>query len=554
LPNELRITSEFLKPLASLAFIQQGAPGYYRPLKDNADPYIAVGAWCALLDGKLAARSFWDGLLPYCRYAGVRTKAFRYFEGLYERDLARKVAETPVDSPAEIEQRLMLADVDYDSAAAAEAEAQMFLATGDVNRLVNASIKAEVGGGWRAALGWAVRAVAIAPLNPSMIQRLFIVLESSAQPDILDEVAQIFTSRNMYLQISQIFSARAALMRGDAEGALKRLNHLDDVKVTSNKALAPYLGAIRALRAEAEDKLGHYRKAYDAYVALNAAEKDASIDPEHFYKGVVIRSKINVPPLPPDAHPEVVQMLGFPRSGTTLLENALNAHPDVETFEEMHAFTIAVDRIEQVLQGKIPVELPEATFIAARARYYDEVLSMRRKDNPHVLIDKLPIRSAEAAFIGKLFPEWRYIFSIRHPFDVVLSCFKQRFAPNPAMENFRTIEQTVRLYDFTMNEWFAHHTMDDPKVHYVRYDELVTDFETVMSSALQFLGLEWNDEVRDFARAAEKRAVKTPSYQKVRQGLSIGVQTAWKNYDFVFKSAAAKPLHKWAEFLGYPTT
>jgi hypothetical protein len=170
-----------------------------------------------------------------------------------------------------------------------------------------------------------------------------------------------------------------------------------------------------------------------------------------------------------------------------------------------------------------------------------------------VLVDKMPIRSADAAFITKLFPEWRYVFSIRHPYDVVLSCFKQRFTPNAAMENFRTIDGAARLYDLAMTEWFKQHRMDDPNVHYVRYDDLVTNFEPVTRATLDFLGVEWDDAVKDFSRSAEQRAAKTPSYQKVRQGLSIGVQTQWRNYRFAFESEATKPLAKWAEFFGYET-
>ena len=63
----------------------------------------------------------------------------------------------------------------------------------------------------------------------------------------------------------------------------------------------------------------------------------------------------------------------------------------------------------------------------------------------------------------------------------------------------------------------------------------------------------WDDAVRDFSKSADNRAAKTPSYQKVRQGLSIGVQSSWRNYGFLFQSEATRPLKKWAEFFGYPT-
>jgi hypothetical protein len=192
-------------------------------------------------------------------------------------------------------------------------------------------------------------------------------------------------------------------------------------------------------------------------------------------------------------------------------------------------------------------------YLRARDRYYDEALRRRRKLGAEVFIDKLPMRSAEAGFLVKVFPDKRYIFSIRHPFDVVLSCFKQHFGHNIAMEHFRSFDTAAKLYDFTMRQWFNVHGLDDPRIHYVRYDALVADFETTLRGTLEFLGLAWDSNVLNFAQFADNRGARTPSYQKVRKGLGIGLQTAWRNYRFLFQSDAAKPLYEWARFLGYPT-
>jgi len=549
--SPLVIKSPLLKPLSALNVVQRGGAAYYRELRNTTDEVIAAGAWINILDANLMSLPMEAEVLPQCRHAAVRTRTFKYFESVFEHDKARQAAETPAGSGSEFEQRSMLAELAHDYATVAEAEGNLYLATGDLTHLRFASEKAEIAGGWRASLTWALRAVAIAPLNPVPVQRLFMVLESSAQPDLLEEAAQIFISRNLHLQVSQIFIAGAALLRGDAKGCLAKLRPLDDARIVASPILAPYLGAVRALRAQAADKVGDYRKAYEDFVALNAAEKSNEMNPADFYRGVEVRSKLNVPPLPPSPRQNVVQMLGFPRSGTTLLENVLATHPDIETFEETSALVVAIDRIERVVLGKAGPEPLETTFGEARERYYSELDLLRKKPDAHVLIDKMPIRTADTAFVVKLFPEWKYIFSIRHPYDVVLSCFKQRFQPNPAMENFRTIDDSIRLYDFAMTEWFKHHTMDDPSVHYVRYDELVTNFEPVTRGVLDFLDVPWDDVVHDFSKTAENRAAKTPSYQKVRQGLSIGVQTQWKNYRFAFQSDTARLLKKWAEFFGY---
>ena len=69
--------------------------------------------------------------------------------------------------------------------------------------------------------------------------------------------------------------------------------------------------------------------------------------------------------------------------------------------------------------------------------------------------------------------------------------------------------------------------------------------------ALAFLGLTWNDEVLKFAEKSQNREVRTPSYAKVRAGLTIGVQSNWKNYSFMFESKEARLLNKWVDRFGY---
>jgi len=553
LVSPLPIKSDLLTPLSALNNVHLGGRAIYTNLRNSNDPVLVVAAWCALLDGRLLSMSDWPQVLAQCGHAAVRRRAFDYLQELKEHKLALEVAETALSEPGDVQQRLMVAEAHRDAAEIARLHGALYLETGDLKHLLSASERAEEAGGWRPSLEWSLRFLAASPLNASPVQRLYVVLENAGKPELMQEVAEVLLARNLHLQICQIFLAHAALLRGEPDRCLARLRGLGDAVLLANPSLVDCLGPVRALRAAALEKLGRYEEAYEAYRLLQDGERAKDIDPEEFVRRVRVRAQLDVPALPPDDFPVVTQMLGFPRSGTTLLENTLAGHPKIETFEEIPDLGTSIARIERVLLGKLPPEPAETTFVAARARYFEELDHYRRKPEATVLVDKMPIRSADAALITKLFPEWRYIFSIRHPFDVVLSCFKQRFRPNAAMENFRTIDGAIRLYDIVMTEWFKYHTLDDPNVCYVRYDELVTDFDHVTKRVLDFLGVEWNESVRDFSSSAHSRAVKTPSYQKVRQGLSIGVQTQWKNYRFAFQSQSGKLLAKWAEFFGYPT-
>lgn len=546
-----QIRSDYFRPLSALEAAQRGAGPYYRRLRESSDPILTAAAWSALLDHRQVVPADWDALLEQCRYGAVRQRAFTHFQAILEHDLARRAAESTGQSVSELQTRAMIAELSHDPAGVAEAFGALYRETGEIGWLKRAAVAAENAGGWSAALPWAVRMIATAPLELAGVLQLYRILESSGEDQLLQEAADILGARNLHLPQRQVFIAAAALTRGDPARALTALQLVDDAKIKATPALGPYAGFINGLRAAAEEARGNYDKAYQAYVALNEAARDRSIDPKAFYSGVQTRARLEVPALPADGNPAVVQMVGFPRSGTTLLENALVAHPAIETFEEVPALDATFVTLEQELARS--KDLTPAAAAKARERYFRELRSHVRHPDAAVLVDKMPIRSADAAFISRLFPEWRYIFSIRHPFDVVLSSFKQRFVPNITMENFRSIQGAIRIYDYTMTEWFKQHSLDETETTYVRYEDLIERFDEVLSTTLAFLGLQWSDSVRDFAAAAAGRPARTPSYLKVRKGLSLGVQTSWRNYGFLFQSPDAKPLYRWAEFFGYPT-
>lgn len=546
---------DILRPLTRLSAITAGAPAYYRGLIEDADEYVRVGARIQLLSMDSVVIDDWPAIVSQCCYASIRALAVEHFEKIFEHGLARRAAETVAPQSDDIRRSGMLARLDLDQEAVARTEGQMYLATGNAKYLIAAAEASEAAEGWRKALPWLLRHLTLSPLDSAAAGMLLLNLAHAREGNLLEDYLLTLERLDLHAHLLPFGRAYLASIRKDNEACLKELAPLTDRAVAATANLAPLLQWLKSLRAETLDRLGQYQDSHNEYVVLNSLNRDSKFNPAEFYAHVEARSAVRIPPLPEDPRKDVFQMLGFPRSGTTLLENALNAHPGIETFEEIPSHEAAVSYIFRVPRRQTPPPAsPVELFVEARQRYYQELDRRRRNHLARVLVDKLPMQSADARFIARLFPERRYIFSIRHPFDVVLSCFRQQFAPNLTMENFRTIADSVRLYDFTMSEWFGVFTLDSPQVLYVRYEDLVTEFEPTIRRTLGFLSLPWDDAVLEFAARAEQRSAKTPSYQKVRQGLSIGVQTYWRNYGFVFQTPEAEPLHKWARFFGYPTS
>jgi tetratricopeptide (TPR) repeat protein len=545
------------QPIARLEILRtarRNAADYFAPLLHDSNDVLRTGAWCAVLERDEVSYAQYPEIIALCRLPGIRQRAIRHFLTWWDYEWARQALAVSPEPAEELETAALEAELAADVEAQIAAQIALYRATGRPEIVGGLVTLSEQAGGWRRALGPAVDAVVLNPHDPMPLLQLMELLQRARQIELIEPVVALLAETGLHPAVGLLHDSGAKLLKGNAGGCLKGLERLSAIRMSRPDAAGKVRAVAAQLVAEALEKLGDYRKAYAAYAELNKIDQGKPFDLKEFGATIEGNNKLVVPQLPPDPRTETFVMTGFPRSGTTLLENALASHPLIETFEEVPTSTSMQLYLDLTLPNVSEGDDMTPIYLRTRERYYAEIDRLHHKAAARVLIDKMPMRSAEAVFLKRLFPDKRFIFSIRHPFDVVLSCFKQQFARNTAMEHFRTFEGAVKLYDFTMTQWFGVHTMDDPLVHYLKYDELVTSFEETMRETLTFLGVEWDDAVTGFAAGAETRAARTPSYQKVRQGLSIGIQTQWRNYGFLFQTPEARPLFKWAEYFGYGTT
>ena len=534
-----------LGKLACLGALRYGLPVHYASLLTAQDEIARVAAIAALLEMGVLKPVHWDLALEMSRHQGVRTRAFKFFMGREEYQAALRVALCPTTGTDGLRTARMLAEHRRDFEACLKLDRELFLATGSVEHLYEAQRNAEALGGWRAAIPWAVLSILAQPAEPRGPSVLFRHLRAANQIDRVEAICELFRTASIYPFETAIFGGFVATARGRPKDAIKSLNDVLPRTAGGLKSIA-----LQA-RAQAFEALGQFAPAFNSYAQMNEvdiAPNAAGIDVIQRYQE---RAAYDIRELPPDERRvNHHMMLGFPRSGTTLLENALGAHPEIETFEEIPSFVRAADFLDRKAIPGQPV--PREIALEARRRYYEEIDRRTVKRSARIFVDKLPMNSAAIKTLEKLLPGKKYIFSIRHPYDVVLSCFKQHFARNVAMDNFRRFPDACRLYDFAMSQWFDVFTLDEKeRVTYVRYEDLVNDFQATTTRVLGFLGADWDDSILNFAARSNQRAARTPSYQKVRAGLSVGVQSSWRNYEFLFERKEAEVLQRWVKHFSY---
>ena len=366
--------------------------------------------------------------------------------------------------------------------------------------------------------------------------------------------------------LARMALASADLHAQDLPAASRRLEELQrDPQLTpTNRAIV--LGLIGDL----DDAAGRPAEAFAAYQAANAELKRlhaarfeapgmegalarvqrlaawfASADPEPWRQAPEARPRA----ADPAAH---VFLVGFPRSGTTLLENVLAAHPQVVSLEERDCLAAAIEAglgSNEGLQRLSRISPGEAA--RQRDAYWAAVRGFGVEPRGKVFIDKMPLMSVNLPLVAKLFPGARILFARRDPRDVVLSCFRRRFGMTPSMYQLLTLEGAAAYYDAVMQLSNVYEGLLALPRRLVRYESLVEDFDGTARAACEFLGLQWSEDLRDFAAKARTRGITTPSAAQVARGLNRDGQGTWRRY--LPQMAPVLPmLRPWVEAFGYP--
>ena len=262
----------------------------------------------------------------------------------------------------------------------------------------------------------------------------------------------------------------------------------------------------------------------------------------------------------PGGAEQPVFIIGFPRSGTTLLDSLLRGHPDLEVFEETDAVSSLVNRLAGPADEDLSrlARLSEQEAAALRALYFEGLARRRAAQNAAergrpgaTTVDRFALNIIYLGELCRVFPQARFILALRHPADCVLSCFMQTFYETSANASFHTLEDGARLYDSVFSLWRQQVEALKPKLIQVKYESLIDDPEKTCRPVLDFIGATWRPELLDHQRAARQRAfISTPSHNQVILPLYSQAKGRWRRYRK--ELAPVLPiLEPWRRYFGY---
>ena len=235
---------------------------------------------------------------------------------------------------------------------------------------------------------------------------------------------------------------------------------------------------------------------------------------------------------PDDGFPAPVFLTGFPRSGTTLIDQILNSHSRIITLSEKP--TLATISDDFFFSAKKPSELAALTDVEVkryRADYWQRVHRLTGGTEANrTVVDRMPLYFVYLPIIQRLFPEAKVMVMIRNPLDVCLSNFAQDYVLTPFMLHFLTLEGAADFYSSVMKFYLLCRSVLPMQFIQFRYEDLVEDLSGEAQRLLHFLGLEWEGKLLDYQQTAKQRLIKTPSYEQVVQPLYKKAIDRWRNY------------------------
>ncbi|MDY0021945.1 tetratricopeptide repeat-containing sulfotransferase family protein [Arenimonas caeni] len=444
----------------------------------------------------------------------------------------------------------------------------------DVEAMVNAGLCLQLRGDLGQARARYERALSLAPENQSAWYYLGVLLNEQSEPaeavralrralalrpDDADAWAELAGVHELSSELDQagdavksglqhapghpllnIEAARLERRRGDLLGAEARLRRLDPQRMPARVRQQYFYELGNVLDRNQQNDAAFRAFEQGNALAARSVRREA-VDGEAFFREVAQVADwldAGAPGIEAgagdggDTGADLCFLVGFPRSGTTLLDTILDAHPGVRSVEEKPTLEPVVHAL-RALPGGYPSALAglDAGERDRLRRLYRAALAHHGAGDGTLVLDKLPLRTVHAGLVQALFPKARLLFSLRHPCDVVLSNFMQQYAVNEAFVNFYTLADTVRTYDAVFGLWEKLRARLSLPVGYVRYENLVEAPGAEAEAACRFLGIAWDPATLEAdQRNRERGRIRTNSYQQVAEPIYRRALGRWQRY------------------------
>ncbi len=389
-----------------------------------------------------------------------------------------------------------------------------------------------------------LKVLKIIPKHITSFNNLFDIYDKTNQ---LEKYDKLLTQAKKYIDEKDLLNYHIGINEYKNKNYKKTIDILENLILEKNY---PVFNTIKyGILGKCYDHLGVYEKAYynfktnnnlvDRYFGKNI---DQNIFIKYVNQRIEFFENFKVDQWEKNIEKkdlkEPIFLIGFPRSGTTLLDTILRTNQSVEIIEEKPIIKNFLIKLEKKTNNDLnELKYLDQKYINKMQNFYfQERKKFTKNTKAKIIIDKMPLNIIHIGEILRFFPNAKFVFALRNPYDSVLSCFMQHFTLNPAMKNFLNLESSAALYDLVMKLWKIYKKIFPVNFHYIKYEDVTLDFNNTTKKIYEYLNLDWTEETNNFYLTARKRLdIATPSYNQITSPIYSKSINRLKNYQIKFK-------------------
>lgn len=396
-----------------------------------------------------------------------------------------------------------------------------------------------------------LEALSSGPLDPVSALELALLLDRSGDRNAASTLLEDALARDPGFTEGHYFYAKLSVREGRSHEAIPILS-----RQVENVRLPVFLRTRAAYAlAEAADKAGDPEEAIRHAARAKAfGEEDAPPMREiarliraqgdqlqkTFSRGLLETWQKGERRAADRTDPPLCLLTGSPRSGTTLLEKILDAHPGIVTSDEHDLFArftapslLHPNGVPSKHAGEKLAAIQPHLALRKRVEYLDGMEELIGEPIAgRVLIDKNPSLTELIPVWLRMAPRSKILIMLRDPRDVVLSCYLNDLPLNAYTVDFLTLQQTARRYVREMESWLRlRDSIPDGQWREVRYEDCVADLPATARGVLEWLGLGWSEEVSCYRDHLKRRMTVSPTYADVTQPIHRKAIGRWHRYE-----------------------
>ncbi|WP_395374183.1 tetratricopeptide repeat-containing sulfotransferase family protein [Marinicella sp. W31] len=308
------------------------------------------------------------------------------------------------------------------------------------------------------------------------------------------------------------------------------------------------------------DALGLFDKAWPVFVQANQIshreEESPFLHMLESERKAMQAHKYDLNPLKKSQAIQQVFVMGFPRSGTTLIDSILNSYENTLVLEEIPILDHLSDQLfsqysNDINRIDILSQLDEDTKSYWHDQYFKQLGDYIDWHDDNILINKSPLNIIHLPLIHALFPKQPILLGLRHPIDSVFSCFIQDFQSHALLGGaFSSLPSITRAYDVLLSYWKQCQDSLDIQTIPIKYENMINDFENETRRLIQACKFDWKEDLDKFYQANNRSIIQNPSSDQVNQPIYSSSVYRHKNYSAQLQEVKDQ-LHSWIAFFNY---